>query len=263
MQSKKILPVLSSNLNYKNIIHGFFTKNGGVSRKNNYSLNCSYSSNDLKKNVNYNRRLVCNYHKLNIQNLKIVNQVHSNKIIVINNLKQITSNIDADSIITNKPNIILGILTADCAPVLAFDPLRKIIAAIHIGWKGAIKNILGNTVDSFIEMQSDVKNIKLTIGPCIGPESYEVKKDFYNKFIQVNIINRKYFVNICPNKYKFNLPHYIQDQALNKGLIKKNISIINKDTFIEDDNFFSYRRNYIKDLEDCGRMISTISIKDK
>jgi YfiH family protein len=160
----------------------FLLKMVAISNKNNFSLNCSYSSNDLKKNVYNNRKLVCNYHKLDIQNLKIVNQVHSNKILVVNNTKQITSKIDADAMITNKPNIVLGILTADCAPVLAFDPIRNIIAAIHIGWKGAIKNILSNTIDSFIGMKSEIKNIRLAIGPCIGPESYEVQKDFYKKF---------------------------------------------------------------------------------
>ena len=172
MQNNKILPILGNNLNFKNITHGFFTKNGGFSSENNYSLNCSYNSNDLKTNVYNNRKLVCNYHKLYIQNLKIVNQVHSNKVVVVNNLKDITSKIDADAIITNKPNIILGVLTADCAPVLACDPLNNIIAAIHIGWKGAIKNILSCTIDSFVSMKSDAKNIRLAIGPCIGPESY-------------------------------------------------------------------------------------------
>ena len=263
MQNNKILPILGNNLNFKNITHGFFTKNGGFSSENNYSLNCSYNSNDLKTNVYNNRKLVCNYHKLYIQNLKIVNQVHSNKVVVVNNLKDITSKIDADAIITNKPNIILGILTADCAPVLACDPLNNIIAAIHIGWKGAIKNILSCTIDSFVSMKSDAKNIRLAIGPCIGPESYNVKKDFYNKFTKNNVKNKKYFINIFSNKYKFNLPQYIKDQALEKGVIEKNISNTNKDTFIEDNNFFSYRRNYKKNLKDCGRMISTISIKIK
>ena len=263
MQSNEIEPILSNNLNFKNINHGFFTKNGGYSNKNNFSLNCSYSSNDLKKNVYNNRKLVCNYHKLNIQNLKIVNQVHGNKILIVNNIRQITSKIDADAIITNKPNIILGILTADCSPVLVVDPIRNIIAAIHIGWKGAIKNILSNTIDSFIGMKSEVKNIRLAIGPCIGPESYEVQKDFYKKFTKENIKNNKYFINIFPNKYNFDLPQYIKDQALDKGVIEKNISNTNNDTFIEEHNFFSYRRNYKNNLKDCGRMISTISIKAK
>ena len=114
--------------------------------------------------------------------LKSAKQVHSNKVLTINNLGQKTNEIEADALVTNQPNIILGILTADCAPVLAFDPINNIIAAIHIGWKGAIKNILSNTIDTFIAMNANTQNIKLAIGPCIGPMSYEVKNDFYEKY---------------------------------------------------------------------------------
>ena len=260
ISNNKIEPILNKNLNFQNITHGFFTKNGGFSSSNNSSLNCSYNSNDNIINVNNNRELVCNYHKLNLQNLKTVKQVHSNKVLTINHFKQNTSEIEADSIVTNKANIILGILTADCAPILAFDPINNIIAAIHIGWKGAIKNILSNTINTFIAMKSDAANIKLSIGPCIGPKSYEVKKDFYDKFIKKDIKNKKYFINFNYDKYMFNLPKYIQDEALSKGILVKNISNIKKDTFIEENDFFSFRRNYKKDLGDCGRMISTISI---
>ena len=146
MNNNKIKPILSNNLKFKKITHGFFTKNGGYSSNNNFSLNCSFNSNDSLENVNNNRKLICNYHKLNIKNLKTVKQIHSSKVLYIDNLNYETSKIEADSIITNKPNIVLGILTADCAPVLLFDPKNNIIAAIHIGWQGAIKNILTNTI---------------------------------------------------------------------------------------------------------------------
>jgi len=263
ISNNKIEPILNNNLNFQSITHGFFTKNGGFSSSNNSSLNCSYNANDTKVNVDNNRELICNYHKLSIENLKTVKQVHGNKVLTVNHLKQNTFKIEADSMITNKSNIILGILTADCAPVLAFDPVSKIIAAIHIGWKGAIKNILSNTINTFITMKSEVKNINLSIGPCIGPKSYDVKKDFYDKFINKNIKNKIYFIKFSRDKYKFNLPEYIQDEALNKGILLKNISNLKKDTLIEENMFFSFRRNYIKNLGDCGRMISTISINDK
>lgn len=262
MYKNMIQPILSKNLSFKNITHSFFTKNGGFSNDNNYSLNCSYNSTDLISNVNKNRELVCNYHKLHILNLKTVKQIHSNKVVIVNNLKEKTSEIEADAIITDRPNILLGILTADCAPVLAVDPVRNIISAIHIGWKGAITNILSNTLDHFIAMNSDIKNINLAIGPCIGPSSYEVQQDFYDKFNKNDITNKKYFTHLSTNKYRFNLPEYILDEALDKGIKEENISNINKDTFIEENNFFSYRRNYKNNLSDCGRMISAISINE-
>ena len=165
--------------------------------------------------------------------------------------------------ITNQSNIILGILTADCAPVLAYDPTRSIIAAIHIGWKGAIKNILSNTIYEFKNMGSNIKNINIAIGPCIGPKSYEVEEDFFNKFTNIKIQNKKYFIKSNNIKYKFDLPKYITDEALNNGITKKNITYINRDTFIEENTFFSFRRNFVKNLNDCGRMISTISITEK
>ena len=263
MMYNKVMPILNKNLNFKTITHGFFTREGGFSNRKNFSLNCSFNANDTIINVKNNRKLVCNYHKLNIENLKTAKQVHSNKVLTINNLGQKTNEIEADALVTNQPNIILGILTADCAPVLAFDPINNIIAAIHIGWKGAIKNILSNTIDTFIGMNSNTTNIKLAIGPCIGPMSYKVKKDFYDKFIKINIKNKKYFISLNSNSFKFNLPEYIKDEALNNGILAKNISNLKRDTFIEKEMFFSFRRNYIKNIGDCGRMISTISINKK
>ena len=142
------------------------------------NLNNYYDVSLKKKRLNIlKNQKQFKFYKLNIENLKTAKQVHSNKVLTINNLGQKTNEIEADALVTNQPNIILGILTADCAPVLAFDPINNIIAAIHIGWKGAIKNILSNTIDTFIGMNSNTTNIKLAIGPCIGPMSYEVKKD--------------------------------------------------------------------------------------
>ncbi|PPR17024.1 MAG: Laccase domain protein YfiH [Alphaproteobacteria bacterium MarineAlpha9_Bin3] len=262
MNNNKIKPILSNNLKFKKITHGFFTKNGGYSSNNNFSLNCSFNSNDSLENVNNNRKLICNYHKLNIKNLKTVKQIHSSKVLYIDNLNYETSKIEADSIITNKPNIVLGILTADCAPVLLFDPKNNIIAAIHIGWQGAIKNILTNTIKSFIEMKSKTTNIKLSIGPCIGPKSYNVKEDFYDNFIKKNINNKKYFINTHNDRYKFDLPYYIKDEALYNGLNIKNISNLREDTYLEEEKYFSFRRNFQRGIGDCGRMISTISINE-
>jgi hypothetical protein len=260
MNRKSLNPIISKNLKIYNIRHGFFTKNGGVSSKNNYSLNCSYNSNDIKNNVINNRKFVCKYHKLGIKNLKTVKQIHSNKIKIIKNIEEITSNYEADAIITRIPNIILGILTADCAPVLVFDAKKSLIAAIHIGWKGAINNILSKTIENIIDIGSNVKDINLAIGPCIGPESYEVREDFYKTFIKNNVNNKKFFKKIKLNKFKFNLPNYIFEEARELGVLSKNICVSNKDTFIDKNNFFSYRRNLNSNLDDCGRMISTISI---
>ena len=261
MKNKKLNPICCKKFDTIGINHGFFTRNGGVSSKESYSLNCSYSSNDNKSNVLINRKLICKYFNLNIANLKTVNQIHSNKVKIIENIYNDTSNIEADALITKSPNIILAILTADCAPVLIQDPLKNIIAAVHIGWKGANNKILEKTIESLINLGSDINNIKLAIGPCIGPSSYEVRNDFYLKFTKNNVFNKVFFEKIGIDKFKFNLPKYILHQAINLGINKNNISNTDKDTFSNEEDFFSYRRNYNNKLNDCGRMISAISIK--
>ena len=178
MYIKKLNPIFCTNFKTYNINHGFFTRNGGISSQENYSLNCSYSSNDSSDNVLINRQLICKYFNLKVANLKTINQIHSNKVKIIHSINDDTSNNEADALITKSPNIILGILTADCAPILIQDPLRKIIAAVHIGWKGAYNKILERTIEELSNLGSDIKNIKLAIGPCIGPASYEVEKIF-------------------------------------------------------------------------------------
>ena len=211
MKNKKLNPICCKKFDTIGINHGFFTRNGGVSSKESYSLNCSYSSNDNKSNVLINRKLICKYFNLNIANLKTVNQIHSNKVKIIEN------------IYNNK--------------------------------------ILEKTIESLINLGSDINNIKLAIGPCIGPSSYEVRNDFYLKFTKNNVFNKVFFEKIGIDKFKFNLPKYILHQAINLGINKNNISNTDKDTFSNEEDFFSYRRNYNNKLNDCGRMISAISIK--
>ena len=261
MKIKTLNPIFYKSFKTLNINHGFFTKNGGVSSKENFSLNCSYSSNDYKNNVLINRKLICEHFNLKLANLKTVNQIHSNQVKIIENIDDDTSHIEADALVTKSPNIILGILTADCAPVLIQDPLKNIIAAVHIGWKGAYTKILEKTIESFINFGSDVNNIKLAIGPCIGPASYEVGNDFYIKFTKENIINEIFFKKTKLNKFKFDLPKYIYHQAIYTGIQTNNISNNNRDTFTDKKSFFSYRRNFKNNLNDCGRMLSAISMK--
>ena len=143
-----LCPIISKKLSYhKNIKHGFFTRNGGFSNKDFNSLNCSLSSGDNLVSVNKNREIGCRYFNKNIRHLKTVHQIHSNKVVVIRDTNFITSIQKADSIVTKNPNIILGILTADCAPILLFDYKSKIIAAIHVGWKVAKSKIISITIN--------------------------------------------------------------------------------------------------------------------
>ena len=255
-----IKPISSKILENEKVIHGFFTKNGSLDKKQKINFNCSLN---IGKNLNKNRKNrenVANFHNLKLENLKTTKQTHSNKILVINNYKEEVNNINADAMITAIPNIVLGIVTADCAPVLAYDFKNNIIAAIHMGWKSSYKDILELTINKMINLGCNVNNISLSIGPCIGPQSYEVGDEFYEKFITKNIKYASCF-SYKKNKYFFNLPQFIIFKANKIGIKKEFMWTSNKDTFLEKELFYSYRRNTKNNIPDDGRMLSTISIK--
>ena len=157
-----------------------------------------------------------------------------------------------------KKKIALGILTADCAPVFIYDPENNVISAIHAGWKGSYKQIITKTLNNFKNNGSKIKNLIAVIGPCIAKKSYEVQSDFLMRFINQNKSNKKFF-NINKKKIFFGLNEYIKSQLKNKGIEK--IEIIKKDTYLNNNNFFSSRRSLKNNFDDYGRNISIIMIK--
>ena len=254
-------PIYSKILAEQNKIkHGFFTRNGGVSSGEFGTLNCSLKSKDKNENILRNREIVCLHHDQRPSNLKTINQTHSNIVLVIEDPLLDTSNIQADSLITKIPNIILGILTADCAPLLLYDYRSNIIAAIHVGRRGAKNRIIMNTINKMVSMGTNTSNILAAIGPCIGYNSYEVGEELLQEFISENSKFVNYFKKFTKNKYFFNLPDLIEFQLLEFKIMKSNITKSKYDTFKEDKLFFSYRRSIKNFTANCGRMISTISM---
>ena len=241
---------------YKNISHGFFNKLGGYSNGIYKSLNCGTGSKDNKNNINKNLKKVCNKIKCTKTKLVLLNQTHSNKVFLI---KKIPKNKPiGDALITSKSKYALGILTADCAPVFIFDPKKNIISAIHVGWKGAYKKIIYKTIDELKIKGSNVKDLIVVVGPCISKYNYEIKKDFLSKFIKQNKKNIRFF-SFNKKKIFFSLNEYIRSQLKNIGV--KNIEIINKDTYLRKNNFFSSRRSLKNKYYDYGRNLSVIMIK--
>jgi len=242
---------------FKIIKHGFFNRRGGTSQGIYESLNCGLSSHDKKRNVINNLKIVCKKIGITYKKLVLLNQTHSNKFYFIQKGHNFNKKIKADSLITNVKNIAIGVLTADCVPILIYDKNKDIISAIHAGWKGAYKGIINNTINFFIKNGSNVKNLIAIIGPCISEKNYEVKKNFKDKFIKKNIINKKFF-KIRKNKTYFCLNKYVYSQLRNLGV--KNLEVINKDTFDIKNNFFSARRALKNKENDYGRNISIIMI---
>ena len=181
--------------------------------------------------------------------------------LTIRNKRVSNSSLYYDGIVTKKKNIILGILTADCAPILFYDPLNKIIGACHAGWKGSLNGILENTINAMKNLGARSNSIKCAIGPCISQDSYQVSLDFYLQFILENPSNRQFFESeIKKDKFRFSLKKYIKYKLNNFGI--QDISSIPIDTFKQDHICFSYRKSIKKKENDYGRMISTIVIKD-
>ena len=243
---------------FKNIKHGFFNRNGGKSKGIYKSLNCGPGSKDKKDDIKKNLKIVKNKLSNNSKNIFLLYQVHSNKFIYINKDSKIKKRrIKADAIITNQKKLPIGVLTADCVPILIYDNVLKIIAAIHSGWKGAYKGIIDKVIKFMLLKGSKVKNLHAAIGPCISQKSYNVKEDFVKKFIKKSK-NNSIFFKKKNNEIYFNLPGYVKSQLKSNKI--SNIDHINIDTFDFKNNFFSARRSLRLKHEDYGRNISIIMI---
>ncbi len=240
---------------FKKIKHCFFSRRGGFSSGLYKGLNCGRGSNDKKKNINKNLSFVKKKIKVSKNNLILMYQMHTNKVVEIkkNNFKK---KIVCDAIITKLNGIALGVVTADCVPILLYDKRNQVIACIHAGWKGAFKGVIENTIKKIKKKNSNNK-FYASIGPCIGQKNYEVDIKFLRKFLIKSRKNKKYFIKKNDCKWLFNLRNFVTDK-----LSKLNVKIdqINRDTFSERQNFFSYRRSTILKQRDYGRCISVISL---
>ena len=251
--------ITSKLLHQTNVVnHGFFNKKNGFSKGIYKSLNCGIGSSDNKKNVLKNLKTVCNKIGCNKKKLILLHQIHSSKFIFIKkNYKFNNKKFRADALIKNIKNVAIGVLTADCVPVLIYDKKLKIISAIHAGWKGAYKNIVSKVINFLKKKGSKVENIYAVIGPCITKKNYEIQKDFKDRFLKKNMKNSIFF-KTRKNKTYFGLNNYIYNQLEQKGI--KNIELINIDTFDKKNNFFSARRSIKNKDNDYGRNISIIMI---
>ena len=250
-QSKKLLKLT-------NINHGFFNKNYGVSKGIYKSLNCGPGSKDKKINIKKNLKIVKNKICKKSKEIFLVKQFHSNKFVYINeNSKFKNRSVKADAIITDRKKFPIAVLTADCVPILIFDNKRKMIAAIHAGWKGAYKGIIPKVINFMISKGCNCKNMIVAIGPSIAMKNYEVKSKFRNMFIKKNKKNFIFFTYKKDEIY-FNLPNYVKTQVKLSKI--KNIDILNIDTFDIKNKFFSARRALKLKHNDYGRNISIIML---
>ena len=239
----------------KKINHCFFSRKNGFSKGIYKSLNCGRGSKDNKKNINKNLIFVSDIMGVTRNKLVLMHQTHSNRVIEIkkNSLKK---KIFSDAIITKAKGLALGVVTADCVPILLFDKRTKTVGCIHAGWRGALKGIIKNTIKKISKLSSK-REIYASIGPCIGKKNYEIDLKFYMKFMAKSKKNKKYFTKKNKRKKFFNLRKFVADKLLEE---KVDFDHVNYDTFKEKNYFFSYRRSSILKEDDYGRCISVIKL---
>jgi YfiH family protein len=239
----------------KQIKHCFFSKNNGFSKGIYKSLNCGKGSKDNKNNINKNLDFVAKKMGVKKNKLVLMHQTHSDKVVEINKFNY-QNKINADAIITKMNSVAIGVLTADCVPIIICDVRNKIIGCIHAGWKGAFAGIINNTIKKVKKLNSSNK-IYASVGPCIGEKNYEVDNKFYDKFVSKSRKNKIYFKHKNKSKKLFNLRKFATDKLLELNV---KVDQVNKDTFAEKSNFFSYRRSRKLKQKDYGRCISIVRL---
>lgn len=230
LQSKKLHEVPTIN-------HAFTTRRGGVSQGCFDSLNTAFGKGDPDGNVTENRRRICKAVGREPQFLVSVNQTHSTKALIIDQPFDSQSVPEADALVTNTPGLTLGIMTADCVPILMSDPQHKVIAAVHAGWRGALGGIVESTLTSMKKLGAKPETIIAALGPCIWQESYEVGQEVYDQ-----LPGQGQFFNPSnkPHHWRFDLPGYVISRLKGAGIALVEESPAN--TYADKDRFFSFRR---------------------
>lgn len=244
--------------------HGFFTRQGGVSKGIFAALNVGLGSGDDPEHVRENRRRATAALDLADGALVTAYQIHSAKVAVVEEPWQARRAPKVDALVTRRRGLALGILTADCAPILFADVKAGVIGAAHAGWRGAISGILEATVEAMVKLGARPMRIVAAIGPCITQDSYEVGPEFPAPFVAEDPANGRYFRadrnDAGEPRWRFDLPGYVADKLERLGLAT--VETLPYDTCADDRHFFSYRRACLRGETDYGRGLSAIALAD-
>jgi polyphenol oxidase len=241
------------------IRHAFFTREGGVSKGIYASLNCGFGSRDAPRAVAENRAIAAA--RLGIAPDRLVScyQVHGTAVVAVERPWHGEETPRADGMVTAVPGIALGVLAADCAPVLLADSAARVVGAAHGGWRGALAGVVEATVAAMVALGARPERIRAGIGPCIAQPSYEVGADFAATFAAGDQFSGGFFRPAeRPDHFLFDLPGYIADRLVRLGLTA--IERAPHDTAAEEALFFSYRRASTRGEPDYGRGLAAIAL---
>jgi len=240
--------------------HGFFTRRGGVSTGIYASLNCGLGSNDERDLVLENRRRAMAEIGFAESALHTVYQIHSAHVVTVSDPAADTRAARADAMVSDRPGIALGILAADCAPVLITDVGRGVIGAAHAGWRGALGGVIEATVTAMASLGAQPGDLVAVVGPCISQASYEVGADFPQPFLDQDRANARFF---SPGRrdahWQFDLSGYVLSRLSAAGVAAA--SAVAADTYADED-LFSYRRTCHRGEADYGRNLSVIALAE-
>lgn len=239
--------------------HGFFTREGGHSRGLFASLNCGLGSGDDKDVVRRNRAGVAEAMGVHEPKLLSAYQVHSADVATVAKPWSEEERPKADALVTRNIGIAIGVLTADCAPVLFADDHAGVIGAAHAGWKGALNGVTGATLDAMEKLGAKRARITAVIGPTISSAAYEVGPEFPTHFLAEDEANKRHFAPAQRRGHSyFDLPGYLEAKLIREGAAK--VINLNLCTFTDERRFFSYRRATHRGEKGYGRLISTIAL---
>lgn len=250
----------STNLSLPGITHGFFTRRGGVSSGLYDSLNCGYGSGDDLDVVAQNRSRVAEAMLSADSDISTAYQIHSPTAVIVEAPFTRETMPQADALVTNTPGVAVGVLTADCAPVLFADSTAGVVAAAHAGWKGAISGVLEDTLAKMVLLGATLENITACIGPCIAQDSYEVGQEFSAHFCATDPDYADFFTPTPEkeNHFQFDLPGFVKQRLGKAGVLQ--VERMAQDTYVLEDEFFSYRRATHRKEPVYGRQVSAIMI---
>ncbi|UNE53739.1 peptidoglycan editing factor PgeF [Bartonella machadoae] len=257
------VPILAKDLSALHphgIKHGFFTRQTGVSKSLYQSQNFGQKAHNQPEYNDQNRILITDYFGVEVQNFVTLNQIHSCNVVVVNQAF-IDDVPKADALVTTTQGLAIGILTADCGPVLFADPQAGVIAAAHAGWRGSFNGIVEKTICVMEEQGAKRQSITAVLGPCIGPCNYEVTSEFYHQFVDCHHKFQKYFLKTDKeNHFHFNLWAFIMNQLKEAGV---HASCVELCTYQDEQRFFSYRRAIHHNEPDDERQISALMLKKR